>query len=50
MYKTTHVIVQSRKSLMGRKTPKTVEKFLRKAGEAFYKTYKVFLNGKKDLK
>ena len=33
-----------------KKLPKKVKKYLRKGGEVFYHTYKVFLNGKKDLK
>ena len=32
------------------KNPKKVKNCLRKAGEVFYQTYRVFLNGKKDLK
>ena len=35
---------------MGEKIPKKVKQCLRKAGEVFYQTYKVFLSGKKDLK
>ena len=35
---------------MGGKNPKKVKNCLRKAGEVFYQTDKVFLSGKKDLK
>ena len=50
VYKTRHMTLQSRKSRMGGKTPKKVKEFLRKAGEVFYQTKKLFLSVKKDLK
>ena len=35
---------------MGGKNPKKIKNCLRKAGEVFYQTKKLFLSGKKDLK
>ena len=32
------------------KVPKKAKNYLRKAGEVYYQTEKVFLSGKKDLK
>ena len=50
MYQTRHMTVQSANHVWVEKLPKKVKKCLRKAGEVFYQTYKVFLSGKKDLK
>ena len=50
MYRTRHAIVQSATHEWVEKIPKKVKKCLRKAGEVFYQTNKVFLSGKKDLK
>ena len=50
MYITRNTTVQSATRVWVEKIPKKVKKFLRKAGEMFYQTNKVFLSGKKDLK
>ena len=47
---TRHVTVQSTTHVWVGKIPKKVKNCLRKVGEVFYHTYKVFLSGKKDLK
>ena len=50
MYQTRHTTVQFASRVWVEKLPKKVKQSLRKAGEVFYQTYKVFLSGKKDLK
>ena len=50
VYQTKHAIVQSATRVWVEKIPKKVKNCLRRAGEVFYQTYKVFLSGKKDLK
>ena len=50
VYQTRHATVHSASPVWVRKIPKKVKECLRKAREVFYQTYKVFLNGKKDLK
>ena len=50
LYQTRHTTVQSATRVWVEKIPKKVKKYLRKAGEVFYQTDKVFLSGKKDLK
>ena len=49
-YQTRHVIVQTASRFWVETFHKKVKNFLRKVGEVFYQTYKVFLSGKKDLK
>ena len=50
VYQTRHATVQSASRVWVEKLTKKVKKCLRKAGEVFYQTNKVFLSGKKDLK
>ena len=50
VYQTRHATVQSATRVWVGKIPKEVKNCLRKVGEMFYQTNKVFLSGKKDLK
>ena len=50
VYQTRHATVQSATHVWVEKIPKKVKNCLRKAGEVFYQTNKVFLSGKKNLK
>ena len=50
MYQTRHATVQSATRVWVEKIPKKVKKWLRKVGEVFYQTKKLFLSGNKDLK
>ena len=50
VYQTRHATVQSASHVWVEKIPKKAKQCLKEAGEVFYQNYKVFVNGKNDLK